>query len=312
MRPKTLTTISLSFLLLIGTSVFAETLNGVVTGLNNNEVLVKLNATAGKAAPKAGDTASFMLTMDGLEMDAGSGTVLRVDNDRVWIKVTEGNPDIDMQVAIEASAEASTKMSPQASINTPPTSANTQPIPSVAEKAPRIYSQCVYNHYETGFMNILRQTPNAAQLILKNPSMQYGQSIAGYILLEGYANIRRNPKKGLRYLVSGGVKDGWLKHDKYNYALVNHLGEGLKEPSYFTAALNYKEVVFKDDWLTPEDKYEGVALDHPYAYHNLGCLFLNGRGVSYNREYAINLFTKAARENFVPSIKMLQTLENDG
>ncbi len=180
--------------------------------------------------------------------------------------------------------------------------------PEAVETTPqRIYNNCVLREYQTGYTKILADK-GAPSYILKNINKKYHRGIAAYIYLTGPQwNRRRNPQKARNYLMLIPESEA-LAFDKFNLGLIYHIGDGVAV-DYISAAIHYKKWVETNAWFRPKAGVEGFPKEYPFSYHNLGCLYLNGRGVEQNRNYALNLFSQAAEHDYAPSVKILKELE---
>ncbi len=306
-------------MLLVCSVAYSETLTGIVNALGNGEVQVKINNPS-DGIPSIGSPVTFTVEMEGLTLEGGKGNVSKVTGNTVWVIVTEGHPDIDMTASIEsqikmpssiASAKPlisenqpssysknKTKMHPEKSVNH-----------TINPQTQHLKYSCVHNSYHTGkeYLELLQNHPPVSQLA-KIQNQRFIKGVLAYMYLEGLTeNHRRNQRTGLRYLLKIPPSE-ILNYDSYNLALIYHLGEGGVSKDYAKSALYYKKVVLKDGWMNSSPSIPSVVEDYPFAYHNLGCLYLNGHGVEQNKTYAINLFAQAAHYNFMPSIKILELL----
>lgn len=110
-----------------------------------------------------------------------------------------------------------------------------------------------------------------------------------FYLADQYLKDRNNQKKGvilLQQLAAEGYSDAQVSLGHlHSLNILNH--DPIKALNYFLDAAKQK---------------------NPYAEHNLGIAYLNGNGVTRSLKRAEEWFTKAAKQNHVPSIQALEYL----
>lgn len=76
-------------------------LEGTVAARRGGALEVRFEPRDG-VVPRAGDLVSFSLEIDGIVAAGGSGSVLEVETDLVWVEVAAGRPDLGMNASISA------------------------------------------------------------------------------------------------------------------------------------------------------------------------------------------------------------------
>ncbi len=79
----------------------AAVITGTVIAKNGDSLKVKFQPHE-TAVPKSGDKVDFYLEMEGLNVEAGTGSVTEVEEKNVWVQTSDERPDLKMNVVIYA------------------------------------------------------------------------------------------------------------------------------------------------------------------------------------------------------------------
>lgn len=98
-------TIVVLFFLQTATLFSATDITGIVTAKRDNLLQVAFRPHK-RATPKSGDKVEFSLKLDGMSVGSGTGKITQVDADTVWVQISDGQPDLQMDAVIHATGEA--------------------------------------------------------------------------------------------------------------------------------------------------------------------------------------------------------------
>lgn len=102
MRNKLFLSIFIILFFLYTSSLFAITkISGTVAAKRGNSLKVEFQSQE-KATPKLDDKVEFSLQLDGELIGAGTGKVTQFDGDAVWVKISDGQPGLQMDAVIYA------------------------------------------------------------------------------------------------------------------------------------------------------------------------------------------------------------------
>lgn len=315
--------------------VNAKTLQGSVTGINQNEVKIKLNQE--HSIPKTGDRVTFKMMTEGLELEAGTGIVSKSSRDSIWVKVIDGNPDIDMQAFIETT-DSLKRQTASSSIATPRRSVIketdlTTRNKNLNEKKRYTSSrylrndkipvsiQCSFLRLSEGatmyrppksskhLREIIRDAKKEMAMIDKGKTPKFMFDIRQLAVwtYSGVGVIQDRAKAAKLFLYAARGNDAGAQFD---IGVLYQTGDGLTQD--ISQARQWYEKA-----LGPHKKtkyFTGVYYGSFYALHNLGCMYLEGNGVPQDRAKAITLFRQAAGDKkglqggFGRSIDMLSLL----
>lgn len=101
---------SIAFYLFAMTTIVsaATNISGTVNAVGNGEVVVEIvKRSAKNVVPTKGDKVEFTLEIPGLDIpaEAGQGKVIRVEDNMVTVRVTEGNPSFEAKAIIHATGK---------------------------------------------------------------------------------------------------------------------------------------------------------------------------------------------------------------
>ncbi len=291
---------------------FAGEVNGVVTGKKETEVQVTVSKGQ---RPSIGDAVKFQLLLDDLKIEAGTGTVISVDKNTVWVKVTEGNPDIDMQANIETKTEIKTASSQRKALSNKTTK---EPIYHrskhwVNNKVP-VSTQCsLIGLGDSGIMFAPPENKKQLKEITRDANKQIAKINKG-IMPKFVYDIQQ-----LAVWTFAGI--GVPKNYQKAANLFLYAAKGNHPTAQFNIGLLYQEgqgvsknIAQAHFWYEKAIQPHENNFRSPYALHNLGCMYLEGNGVPQNKAKAISLFKQAAggknpfRGGFGRSIDMLSLL----
>ena len=104
MRKLVLTSIVIVLLALLQTAHAATAITGTVTAKRENTVQMKfeLHETAG---PTVGDNVEFSTSIKDIKVNAGMGSVTKVEVGTVWVDISKGHPNLKMTGIIQATGK---------------------------------------------------------------------------------------------------------------------------------------------------------------------------------------------------------------
>ncbi len=209
----------LGVMLCIPLAFSATSLKGMVDAKQAGEVRVAL-APGSTAVPRVGDAVSFTVEMDGLEIEAGAGTVSKVEGPQVWVKVTEGQPNIDMIAVIQASGIGETAEMAPASDASEPVS------------GPCVYGELMANRGLSRQSNV--EEFRRYEMKLRKKSDRSGADAFNLALIYhmGLGGFPKNPAKAKAYYEQGIGWPAWRKganafsviQDPHEPKLMHNLG----------------------------------------------------------------------------------------